>query len=62
LGLQANPELDRKVYDAGVALESVRTEQGSVAFMVFEKLSSSQGTSYGPPDTRPMLKATAEVL
>jgi len=60
LGLRADPELDRKLYDAGVALESARAEEGSAANIVFEKLSSSPGTSATAPAAMPMPKAIAQ--
>ncbi len=61
LDLQADPELDRKLYDAGVALENARAEEGSVASIVFEKLSLSHHTSAAAPDVAPMPEAAAEV-
>jgi hypothetical protein len=59
LGLQADPELDRKLYDAGVELENTRTEEGSVANIIFEKLSSSQ-PSVSTADTASAPRATAD--
>jgi hypothetical protein len=61
LGFQDDPESDRKLYDAGVALESVRVEEGSAAKSVFEKLSSSQPPSSVAPVAMPMSKATSRV-
>jgi hypothetical protein len=53
LSLQVDPELDRKLYDAGVELESARAQTGTVANIVFEKLSSFQRPSSVAIDTRP---------
>jgi hypothetical protein len=61
LGFGVDPEVDRKLYDAGVTLENVRVEEGSVANIVFEKLSSAQSASATDPAAMPMPKAVGQL-